>query len=100
VNEELAPAASDTAGAEDRFWVLYAASLPYVYGFLVRRCDRQTAEDLTPDSMHVLDPVTLAEVGTLPVTANQGDVTIAADGSVWLVRNQTGEVVHITPRML
>lgn len=45
----MAPAAMGTAGAEGRFWVLYAASLPHVYGFLVRRCDRQTAEDLTQE---------------------------------------------------
>ena len=53
-----------------------------------------------PDSIHVLDPVTLAELGTLPVTADQGDMTIAADGSAWLVRNLAGDVVHITPRAL
>ena len=53
-----------------------------------------------PDSIHVLDPLTLAEVGTLPVAADQGEITIAADGSVWLVRNLGTDVVHITPRAL
>jgi len=36
-------------GAEGRFWTLYSASLPHVYGFLLRRCDRSTAEDLTQE---------------------------------------------------
>jgi RNA polymerase sigma-70 factor (ECF subfamily) len=49
VNEGLATAGSATADAEHRFWLLYSASLPHVYGFLVRRCDRQTAEDLTQE---------------------------------------------------
>lgn len=53
-----------------------------------------------PDSLHVLDPVTLAELGALPVTADHGDMTLAADGSAWLVRTKTGELVHITPRAL
>ncbi len=53
--------------------------------------------DTAPDSLHVLDPITLVEVGTLAVTADQGDMTIAADGSVWLVRTQANAVAHITP---
>ena len=35
--------------AEAQFWDLYSASLPSVYGFLLRRSDRQTAEDLTQE---------------------------------------------------
>ena len=53
-----------------------------------------------PDSIHVLDPVTLDEVGTLATTADQGDMALASDGSVWLVRYRANEVVHITPRAL
>lgn len=49
MTEELAPAGHDGSTAEARFWQLYAASLPHVYGFLLRRCDRQTAEDLTQE---------------------------------------------------
>ena len=51
----------------------------------------------TPDSLHILDPITLEETGTLPTTADQGDMTIAPDGSAWLVRTLANEVVHITP---
>jgi len=50
-----------------------------------------------PDSLHVLDPRTLDEIGTLPTTPDQGDMTIAVDGSVWLVRSLAHEIVHITP---
>jgi hypothetical protein len=53
-----------------------------------------------PDSLHVLDPITLADLGTLPVTADQGDVTVAADGSAWLVRTLANQVVHIVPAPL
>jgi hypothetical protein len=53
-----------------------------------------------PDSVHVLDPVTLEEVGTLATTADQGDMAIAGDGSVWLVRFRANEVVHVTPTAL
>jgi len=53
-----------------------------------------------PDSIRVLDPVTLEEVGTLATTADQGDMAIASDGSVWLVRFRANEVVHITPAAL
>jgi RNA polymerase sigma-70 factor (ECF subfamily) len=49
VNEELAPAGHHASSAEARFWQLYDASLPHVYGFLIRRCDKQTAEDLTQE---------------------------------------------------
>jgi RNA polymerase sigma-70 factor, ECF subfamily len=49
VTDELAPAGHDASTAEARFWQLYATSLPHVYGFLLRRCDRQTAEDLTQE---------------------------------------------------
>jgi RNA polymerase sigma-70 factor (ECF subfamily) len=49
VNEGLATVGSDTADVEHRFWLLYSASLPHVYGFLARRCNRQTAEDLTQE---------------------------------------------------
>ena len=54
----------------------------------------------TPESMHVLDPVTLADLGTLAVTADQGDITRAADGSAWLVRTTANQVVHIIPNPL
>ena len=49
VTDELAPAEHDASTAEARFWQLYATSLPHVYGFLLRRCDQQTAEDLTQE---------------------------------------------------
>jgi RNA polymerase sigma-70 factor (ECF subfamily) len=49
VTDELAPAEHDASTAEARFWQLYASSLPHVHGFLLRRCDRQTAEDLTQE---------------------------------------------------
>ena len=49
MTDELAPAGHDASTAEARFWHLYAASLPHVHGFLLRRCDRQTAEDLTQE---------------------------------------------------
>jgi RNA polymerase sigma-70 factor (ECF subfamily) len=49
VSEELAPVGQDASSAEARFWQLYDVSLPHVYGFLLRRCDKQTAEDLTQE---------------------------------------------------
>ena len=49
MTDELAPAGHDASTAEARFWRLYAASLPHVHGFLLRRCDRPTAEDLTQE---------------------------------------------------
>ncbi|HZB39460.1 MAG TPA: PQQ-binding-like beta-propeller repeat protein [Ilumatobacter sp.] len=54
----------------------------------------------TPNNLHVLDPVTLEEIGTLTTTADQGDMAIAGDGSVWLVRSLANEVVRITPAAL
>ena len=53
-----------------------------------------------PDSLHVLDPVTLADLGTLAIAADQGDITVAADGSAWLVRTTANEVIHIIPKPL
>jgi sugar lactone lactonase YvrE len=53
-----------------------------------------------PDSLHVLDPTTLAEQGTLATPPDHGDMAISADGSVWMVRANAHEVVHITPRPL
>ena len=53
-----------------------------------------------PDSVVVLDPVTLRQTGTLAVEADHGDMTVAPDGSVWLVRGNAQTVVHITPRPL
>ena len=41
--------ARDALSDEDGFWRLYADSLPHVYGFLLRRCDQHTAEDLTQE---------------------------------------------------
>ena len=43
-----APSPDDQA-TEERFWQLYAESLPHVYGFLVRRCGKDVAEDLTQE---------------------------------------------------
>jgi outer membrane protein assembly factor BamB len=54
----------------------------------------------TPNGLHILDPNTLEEIGTLPTTPDQGDMTIAADGTVWLVRSLANETVHITPTPL
>ena len=50
-----------------------------------------------PDSMRILDPITLEDIGTLATAADQGDMAIAADGTVWLVRSLANEVVRITP---
>jgi streptogramin lyase len=52
------------------------------------------------ESIHILDPITLEEVGTLATSPDQGDMTIASDGSVWLVRFRANQVVHITPTAL
>ena len=49
MSEDLASVGHDASSAEARFWQLYDASLPHVYGFLLRRCDRQTAEDLAQE---------------------------------------------------
>lgn len=38
-----------TDAGSDRFWMLYEQALPHVYGFLVRRCSRTVAEDLTQE---------------------------------------------------
>ena len=51
----------------------------------------------TPESLHILDPVTLQEIGRLATAPDQGDIAIAADGTVWLVRALANEVVRITP---
>jgi RNA polymerase sigma-70 factor (ECF subfamily) len=39
----------DRLDTEERFWRLYAESLPHVYGFLLRRCGKDVAEDLTQE---------------------------------------------------
>jgi RNA polymerase sigma-70 factor (ECF subfamily) len=39
----------DELDTEERFWRLYAESLPHVYGFLLRRCGKDVAEDLTQE---------------------------------------------------
>lgn len=54
--------------------------------------------DTEPDSLHVLDPSTLLETGTLAVESDHGDMTVAPDGSVWLVRGNSHKVIRITPR--
>jgi len=54
----------------------------------------------TPQSLHVLDPITLVDLGTLPITADQGDITVASDGSAWLVRTPAHQVIHIVPTPL
>jgi RNA polymerase sigma-70 factor (ECF subfamily) len=41
--------AERVGGGEDRFWQLYDEGLPHVYGYLLRRSDRATAEDLTQE---------------------------------------------------
>jgi outer membrane protein assembly factor BamB len=56
--------------------------------------------DTAPDSLHVLDPTTLEETGTLAVAPDYGDMAVAPDGSVWLVRGNMHQVVHIVPRPL
>jgi DNA-binding beta-propeller fold protein YncE len=56
--------------------------------------------DSDGDSLHVLDLETLDDLGTIPVTKDQGDMTIAPDGSAWLVRSQSRTVVRIEPRDL
>lgn len=44
------PAEGDEQATEERFWQLYAESLPQVFGFLLRRCGRKdTAEDITQE---------------------------------------------------
>lgn len=53
-----------------------------------------------PESLHILDPETLNETGTLAVTRDHGDMTVAPDGSVWLVRGNQHAVVRIVPRPL
>ena len=36
-------------GQDEQFWHLYRTGLPHVYGYLLRRSDRATAEDLTQE---------------------------------------------------
>lgn len=43
------PLGDDQLAIEDWFWQLYGESLPHVYGFLLRRCGKDTAEDLTQE---------------------------------------------------
>lgn len=49
VNGVRLPVGDDGLATEARFWQLYEASLPQVYGFLLRRCGKDTAEDLTQE---------------------------------------------------
>jgi RNA polymerase sigma-70 factor (ECF subfamily) len=49
VNAVTVSAGEDPSSAEQRFWSLYNASLPQVYGFLLRRCGKDAAEDLTQE---------------------------------------------------
>jgi outer membrane protein assembly factor BamB len=53
-----------------------------------------------PNSLHVLDAVTLEVLGTLAITADQGEMAIGPDGSAWLVRSAAREVVRIEPQPL
>lgn len=47
---DIARAAGETGiDGAGPFWELYRAGLPHVYGYLLRRSDRTTAEDLTQD---------------------------------------------------
>lgn len=43
------PVGGDERAVEALFWRLYAESLPQVYGFLLRRCGEDVAEDLTQE---------------------------------------------------
>jgi DNA-binding beta-propeller fold protein YncE len=54
--------------------------------------------DAEPASLHILDPETLVETGSLEVGADHGDMVVAPDGSVWLVRADARSLIHITPR--
>jgi outer membrane protein assembly factor BamB len=59
-----------------------------------------TSADEPSASLHVLDPATLVERTTLPMDPDHGDMTVAPDGSVWLVRANGHSIVHITPQPL
>ncbi len=48
MREDAAPDTRSPTG-DDRFWALYDDALPHVFGYLVRRCDRALAEDLTQE---------------------------------------------------
>jgi DNA-binding beta-propeller fold protein YncE len=50
-----------------------------------------------PNSLHVLDPVTLVEIETLEIPADQGDMAIGPDGSAWIVRTRENTIVRIIP---
>jgi RNA polymerase sigma-70 factor (ECF subfamily) len=43
------PQGADELAVEERFWRLYEQSLPHVHGYLARRCDPDTAQDLTQE---------------------------------------------------
>src|SRR5262245_23042092 len=49
VDEVAVPRDDEVQGREQEFWRVYEASVGHVYGFLVRRCDRETAQDLTQE---------------------------------------------------
>jgi RNA polymerase sigma-70 factor (ECF subfamily) len=49
VDEVAVPRDDEVQGREQQFWRVYEASVGHVYGFLVRRCDRETAQDLTQE---------------------------------------------------
>jgi len=50
VADEVAVSRDDEVqGREHEFWRVYETSVGHVYGFLVRRCDRETAQDLTQE---------------------------------------------------
>jgi outer membrane protein assembly factor BamB len=52
------------------------------------------------ESLHVLDVDTLADLGTVGVTADQGDIALGPDGSAWVARAQGFSVVRLEPRDL
>lgn len=47
-------------------------------------------------SVHVLDPDSLRELDVLAIPEGRGDMTIAPDGSAWIVRTRQHTVVRIT----
>jgi RNA polymerase sigma-70 factor (ECF subfamily) len=49
VRDIAAEDSPDSAAQHERFWQLYEEGLPHVYGYLLRRSDKATAEDLTQE---------------------------------------------------
>jgi streptogramin lyase len=66
-------------------------------GLVVGAAGVLVATDSGSRSLHVLDPVTLEERGTLEVKTGSGDMTIGPDGSAWIVRMNERTVIRIEP---